>query len=91
MKLRPVVVRDLPLNPIEWHFKKHKVVGRILYRKVQGDYIYELEHSSFKYKKISSLDDGESFLTLEEAGTAAEKWIDLWYSVQGRILSFGAF
>jgi len=91
MKLRPVILNDLPhLNPIEWRFKKHKVEGKIIYRKDTEEYIYYLYYNSFK-KEVSSVEEGKVFKTLEEASDASEKWIDLWYSVQGRILSFGAF
>jgi hypothetical protein len=42
-------------------------------------------------KEINSETEGNTYKTLEDARVAAEKWSDLWYSVQGRILSFGAF
>ena len=87
MKLRPVVSNDLPV--VEWRFKKHKVSGKIKYRVQEKDYIYILEHPSFNEK--CSLEEGKTFKTLESAKDAAEKWIDFWDYVQGRIMSFGAF
>lgn len=91
MKLVPVIVRELPFHsPVEWRFKKHKVQGKIIYRKNENQYIYYLEHPSFK-KVVCSTDERKRYNSLEDARIAAEQWIDLWYSVQGRILSFGAF
>ncbi|NYV66552.1 hypothetical protein HYI36_14895 [Bacillus sp. Gen3] len=90
IKLVPVIISDLPLAPVEWRFKKHKVQGKILYLKKKNCYVYFLNHPSFK-KEINSETEGNTYKTLEDARIAAEKWIDLWYSVQGRILSFGAF
>lgn len=87
MKLTPVYfeIHQLP----EWRFKKHKVTGKVFYRKEKNDFYYVMEHPSFKSK--NSLDEGKTFQSLEDAGKAAESWIDLWYRIQGRILSFGHF
>lgn len=86
MKLIPITLNDLPhLDPIEWRFKKKNVTGKVRYRKDFDDYIYELEHPQFKKK--SSLDENNKFETKEEAAQAAENWIDLWDSVQGKLFA----
>ncbi|WP_240377266.1 hypothetical protein [Bacillus piscicola] len=77
MKLIPTV----DFGIIEsWRFKKHNVTGVITKNRKTGMYQYEITHETFVEKR-------EGFLTLEDAKSVAENKINLWYSVQGKLLA----
>jgi len=84
MKLVPVTLQDFPhLEPVEWTFKKQHVRGKV--KKKEEKYYYELDHPSMGNK--CSLDEEKVYETKEDARDAAENYIDLWYSLNGRILA----
>lgn len=86
MKLVPILLYDhMYLPPKKWRFKKRHINGKVIYRESSNDYIYVLEHHLLDID--SECDKGETFATKEEAAKAAENFIELWYSVQGRLLS----
>ncbi|WP_035711165.1 hypothetical protein [Salibacterium aidingense] len=81
MELTPVILDGVPLfATTQWRFKKHNVHGLITEDSETGTYKFELKHFSFTESR-------EGYLSIDDAKAAAEKKIDLWYNVQGRLLA----